>query len=102
MSSAAGNIISKENKRLIRFKPIPALLVIPMLLVAESLPAGRGREVVQRVCTKCHASTVFSVQRHTRSEWRDIVHEMQNAGAKASRADFERVVDYLAKTFPKS
>lgn len=78
-----------------------ALLVFPLLVSADPLPAGRGRDTVQRVCTRCHAASVFTVQSHTRAEWLDIVHEMQNAGAKASKQDVRQIVDYLARTFPK-
>jgi hypothetical protein len=82
-------------------KRFNAVLVIPLLAAAQPLPPGRGRDVVQRVCTKCHAATVFETQRHTRREWADIVREMQNAGAKASKTEFRAIVEYLAKTFPK-
>lgn len=84
-----------------RFKPFPPLLALPLLLSAQSLPGGRGRDVVRRVCTRCHTSTVFAAHSHTRAEWADIIHEMQNAGAKANKTEFRQIVDYLAKTFPK-
>ena len=77
------------------------LFLIPLLTAAQPLPAGRGRETVARICTQCHAATVFASQQHTRGEWLDIVHEMQNAGAKASKAEVRQIVDYLARTFPK-
>jgi competence protein ComEA len=76
-------------------------MLLPLLAAAQPLPAGRGRDTVARVCTRCHAATVFSSQQHSREEWGDIVHEMQNAGAKASKAEFRQIVDYLARTFPK-
>jgi competence protein ComEA len=77
------------------------LLAIPLLAAAQPLPSGRGRDTVARVCTRCHATSVFASQQHTRGEWADIVDEMQNAGAKASKAEFRQIVDYLARTFPK-
>jgi len=77
------------------------LFLIPLLAAAQPLPPGRGRDTVARVCTHCHAAGVFTSQQHTREEWLDIVHEMQNAGAKASKAEFRQIVDYLARTFPK-
>ena len=82
-------------------KRFNALLAIPLLAAAQPLPAGRGRDVVHRVCTKCHAATVFTTQSHTREEWADIVQEMRNAGAKGSKAEFRTIVDYLARAFPK-
>jgi len=87
---------------LIRFK----LLLISFVWIAAAgagrkLPAGPGRTIVQRVCTACHASDVFAAQAHTRQEWADIVAEMSNAGATASDAEFQQIIAYLAKNFPK-
>jgi hypothetical protein len=86
---------------LIRFKAIAPLLVFALPNTAAKLPDGPGRATVQRVCSKCHAVEVFSTQGHTRLEWADIVTEMSNAGAEASKAEFKQIVNYLARTFPK-
>jgi cytochrome c5 len=82
-----------------RFKAIFVTLLFAPLATAQSLPPGRGRDTVKRVCTKCHESTVFTTQHHTKAEWQDIVQEMQNAGAKGSKADFRKIVDYLEQSF---
>jgi cytochrome c5 len=83
-----------------RFKPIVVLLAAAAAHAQSNLPVGRGRDVVKRVCTRCHASDVFASQAHSKREWTDIVHEMQNAGAKATKSEVREIVDYLARTFP--
>ena len=76
-----------------RFKTV---LALPLsLLAAEPLP-----KTVEKVCTKCHPASVFTSKRQTRAEWADIVSEMKNYGAKGTRAEFQQVIDYLAKAFP--
>ena len=50
-----------------------------------------------RVCTKCHGIEMFAAIRMTRDEWKYEVDGMIARGAKASRQDARRIVDYLAK-----
>ena len=85
-----------------RFK-LPALfLLLPLAApAADSLPAGPERKTVQRVCGACHDVEVFAGKEHSRQEWADIVNEMENAGAKATPAEFRRIVAYLSRNFPK-
>src|SRR5581483_2235097 len=86
---------------LIRFKTaLACLLGVAAARAADPLPPGPGRETVRRVCSGCHALEVFAGKPHSRQEWRDIVTEMQNSGAEATRAEFRQIVDYLARTFP--
>jgi cytochrome c5 len=86
---------------LIRFKITCGLLLACTAPAADSLPDAPGKATVQRVCSGCHAIEVFAGKPHTRQEWSEIVDEMKNAGAKASKAEFRQIVAYLAKAFPK-
>jgi len=72
---------------------LPALRAQP----APSLPNTAGRALVLRVCTKCHGIEMFAAIRMTRDEWKYEVDGMIARGAKASRQDARRIVDYLAK-----
>ena len=67
----------------------------------QTLPNGPGKATVERVCSACHMVEVFAGKAHTKDEWSDIVDEMKNAGAKATKAEFRQIVTYLAKSFPK-
>ncbi len=73
-----------------------------MVVAAQtgSLPDGPGKEVVQRVCTQCHAVEVVTAKGNTRDGWMQVVTEMISRGAQGSDDDFGKVVDYLAVHFP--
>lgn len=65
------------------------------------LPESEGKDVLLRVCSKCHGPEVVMGRGHTRDEWEQVVVEMVNAGAEGTDAEFISVVDYLTKNFPK-
>ena len=64
---------------------------------AQGLPAGEGREVVQKVCGVCHAAEAVLKYRTSRSEWSATVDDMVNRGAAATPDEFKIVLHYLAK-----
>ena len=66
----------------------------------DKLPEGKGKDVTLRLCTKCHAATVFVVQRHDLDGWYNIIDQMTGKGLQASDQDIETVARYLATSFP--
>jgi|SRR6185437_11737311 mono/diheme cytochrome c family protein len=66
--------------------------------IAQELPPGDGRDVVQSACTACHGIDVIVSQRHTPDEWRDVVSEMVGNGASLTDDQFAAVVKYLSTT----
>lgn len=79
-----------------------ALIVcVPGLVHAQStppeLPAGEGREVVQRVCSSCHSLVPVLMQRNGEGGWRHTVTRMVlQRQAQLLPEEFETVVRYLA------
>jgi|694.fasta_scaffold63036_5 mono/diheme cytochrome c family protein len=67
---------------------------------ADTLPPGPGRDMVAKACAQCHSADVVSAQRKTRADWADTVTQMVASGAQVSDADFDKVVSYLAVSFP--
>jgi quinoprotein glucose dehydrogenase len=63
------------------------------------LPEGAGKELVVRMCTKCHGTAVFSRIRMTREGWGDEVTDMIEKGATGTPDEIRRVVDYLASHY---
>ena len=63
------------------------------------LPEGEGKQVVARMCTKCHGTAVFSKVRMGRAGWEDEVAAMVERGAAGTRQDIQVVVDYMVKNF---
>jgi quinoprotein glucose dehydrogenase len=63
------------------------------------LPEGEGKQVVARMCTKCHGTAVFSTVRMGRAGWEDEVAAMVERGAAGTRQDIQVVVDYMVRNF---
>ncbi|HEY1492961.1 MAG TPA: helix-hairpin-helix domain-containing protein [Candidatus Solibacter sp.] len=66
---------------------------------AAQLPDGEGKALVGKVCVDCHGAGNFRRARLTPEEWGDSVADMVDRGAKASPADVDAIVAYLAKNF---
>ena len=67
-----------------------------------ALPAGPGRDVMIRVCSQCHSPDVAADQQLDQAGWKELVDQMAGRGASATEAEFEEIVQYLAKAFPPS
>lgn len=64
--------------------------------VAQELPQGPGRDVVQNACSQCHGSDVIAAKRATSDEWKDIVARMIGNGAALDDNQYVAVVNYLS------
>lgn len=67
---------------------------------ADPFPPGDGHDVVVKACVQCHGPEVITGAGKSREEWNTTVNTMVSNGAVVSDADFGKVVDYLAKSFP--
>jgi quinoprotein glucose dehydrogenase len=63
------------------------------------LPDGAGKEIVARMCTKCHGTAVFSRMRMSRQGWQDEVAAMVEKGAAGTDDEIRAVIAYLTKQF---
>ena len=77
------------------------LATIPgLLLSAQSqLPDGKGKDLVETVCTQCHGLESTMDARYTLDEWRNVVYDMVSEGAPLLDDEVEIVAQYLAKNF---
>ena len=66
---------------------------------ADTLPPGPMHDTVAKACAQCHSADVVSSQRKTRAAWADTVNQMVAHGAQVSDAEFDKVVNYLARNF---
>ena len=71
-------------------------LFVPMTF-AQGLPAGEGREVVQKLCGVCHAAEAVLKYRTSRAEWSATVDNMVSRGASGTPEEFQSVLHYLAR-----
>lgn len=67
---------------------------------ADEFPPGPMHDTVAKTCVQCHAAGQVTSQRKSRAAWSDTVTQMVANGAAVNDADFDKIVDYLAKNFP--
>ncbi len=66
----------------------------------KALPMGPGRDLVIKVCSKCHVPEVVAEQDFDGPGWKDLVNQMAANGANASDDEFDQITAYLTKAFP--
>jgi competence protein ComEA len=77
-----------------------ALLWISVAASAQSLPEGSGKELVEVICSSCHSTERIAAQHKTKPQWQDKVLEMLQEETDVTQAERDRIVEYLAKSFP--
>jgi competence protein ComEA len=85
--------------------PLTRLLRAAAVLVtvsawAQQLPDGPGKAETQKICSTCHELARSVSLRQDRAGWESTVSKMVTLGAKATDADLQAVVTYLAANFP--
>ena len=68
----------------------------------DPLPAGKGKDTTQQVCSGCHAVTMFSSFRKTRDQWSSVIDDMVSKGLSASDQDLDTILNYLATNLAPS
>jgi quinoprotein glucose dehydrogenase len=63
------------------------------------LPDGEGKQIVTRMCTACHGTTVFSSVRMGRAAWEDEVAAMVEMGAAGTKPEIQTVINYMVQHF---
>jgi competence protein ComEA len=63
-------------------------------------PAGPGRDVTLRMCSKCHSPNNILALGRTPEGWQEIIVKMTTMGLQGSDEDFTTVLDYLTANFP--
>ncbi|WP_263409762.1 ComEA family DNA-binding protein [Terriglobus tenax] len=63
-------------------------------------PAGEGRDVTLRVCSRCHSPNNILSRPQSREGWEATLAKMVDMGATASDEDFAKILDYVSKNFP--
>ncbi len=82
-------------------KILPALL-LPVVLLAQGpdMPEGKGRDIIQRVCTKCHDAFHYATVFSTRETWEKTVDTMIQRGANVADPEVKKtIIDYLSRYF---
>lgn len=63
------------------------------------LPDGKGKDLVQKDCTSCHAANLWTKQHNTKQQWSDVIEDMVSKGLDASDDDIATMTAYLTTNF---
>ncbi|MGH9785530.1 MAG: helix-hairpin-helix domain-containing protein [Terriglobia bacterium] len=66
---------------------------------SQTLPEGKGKDVVEATCSACHGLTNVTSGRNSKEVWKFIVADMVSRGALLEDAEITLVVEYLAEHF---
>ncbi len=67
-----------------------------MTAQAQELPAGKGKDVVEKICGACHGTDIIAAMKASKDGWTDVVEDMISKGATASNTEKEQLITYLA------
>ena len=82
-------------------KVFAGFVIAAALLPAQSLPDGKGKDLVESYCSACHGLESVTAQRATKEGWEGIVGYMVTRGMTASNDEVKIIIDYLAGAFPQ-
>lgn len=63
-------------------------------------PAGPGRDVTLRLCSKCHSPNNILAMGRTPEGWQDLIVKMTTLGLQGTDEEFTATLDYLTASFP--
>ena len=72
----------------------------PGVAPGSTLPDAPGKELVMRICSKCHTPDIVSQQDLDAAGWKDLVNTMADNGANGTDDEFNQIIAYLTKAFP--
>ena len=78
-----------------------AAAVVLTAAQGEDLPPGKGKEVLERMCTNCHGLDQVTANRYAKKFWGSVVDDMVSKGAEGSDEDINAVIGYLSRNFGK-
>ena len=87
-------------------RKIPPLLTIALLALAwpaqsQTLPEGKGKELVNNMCNSCHAFSARVGIGYTPQYWPTVMRMMKNQGLNLSPEQAEEAMAYLIKNYPE-
>jgi cytochrome c5 len=81
----------------------PAILALALSAAAfaQSLPAGDGKDEVEKICAGCHdLAPITESVGGTKADWEMVVQSMIQMGAEIKPEQVALITNYLAQNFP--
>ena len=75
------------------------VVAMAMPVWSQTLPEGKGKEIVEVTCSACHGLTNVTNGHNSKAEWGYIVSDMISRGALLEEAEIPIVIAYLAEHF---
>jgi competence protein ComEA len=75
-------------------------LATALTAAAQSLPEGPGKDLVELICSSCHSTERIAAKQWTKPQWQAKVLEMLQEEPDVTQPERDKIVEYLAKTFP--
>ena len=91
----------RNSSAIVRVPAAVAIAILAPALIAQDLPAGKGRDTFKTICTSCHDAETTTNLRNTRSGWIEVIATMKNNGADGTEVQFTEILDYLTVNFGK-
>ena len=66
----------------------------------QNLPAGKNKEMVEKICTACHELSLLTDRGRSKDDWIAVVKSMIDMGADIKPDQATVIVNYLATNFP--
>jgi mono/diheme cytochrome c family protein len=101
MKTPSGFLGNFASLREIVFFFVAAAAVVNAQQPPPQLPEGEGKKVVEKICLDCHGAETFIHKKLDKEGWEKVIASMIERGANGTDAEFDTVVAYLAKNFPK-
>jgi hypothetical protein len=76
------------------------LLATALTATAQSLPEGPGKELAEVICSSCHSTERIVTKQWTKPQWQAKVLEMLQEELDVTQPERDKIVEYLAKSFP--
>ena len=77
------------------------LVAASLSCAAQTLPDGPGKDLVEAICTSCHDLNRVVAKQLTKADWQAKVLEMLQEEPDVTQPERDRIVEYLAKSFPR-
>ncbi len=68
--------------------------------LAQTLPNGNGKEVVEMICSGCHDLSPIIGGGFSRADWEGVIKNMIDMGATITPEQVAVIANYLATNYP--
>ena len=75
------------------------ILSIGSVSAEEPLPDGKGKDLVEAMCQRCHGLDSVTQKRRTVEEWQAVIDQMVSNGAPLLPKEADIVTQYLSEHF---